>query len=180
MLKSLTKIPRELDNSNIDKALTDYEVLLNQIPCSIQSDSILNFLTEIKREKLNLGPYPSVTLFEAANRIMTDLIILYGVKKLLSGAIKNIKFDKYIVELGNENNNKNDISAINGNDELIGEVFNVAKSFFQTKKSTALKKMRKGKKEKTKILLIYNSDAVSDTYKPKSQENEFHLKIALK
>ena len=40
--------------------------------------------------------------------------------------------------------------------------------------------MREQRKENTKILLIYNSDAVEDTYKPEHKKNEIHLKVELK
>jgi len=181
-VKNLKDIPRKLNCSNIDKAIIDYQSLLDEIPCSITSNSVLEFFTEIKRKKINAGPYPNVTLFEAANRVMTDLITLYGVKKLLEGKIKGINFLEYKVEFGNEDNNDNDIFASNDESELIGEVFNVAKSFFQTKKTTALKKMRNQKTniKKIKRLLIYNSDAVTKEYIPNMKENEFHLVVELK
>ncbi len=180
MKKYLTTIPRELNSSNINKAIDDYKKLLNELPYSVESNNAFVFLTKIKREKLNLGPYPNVALFEAANRIMTDLVILYGVKELLSGKIPNVKFEKYTVEFGNENNNSNDIIAYSQNKKLIGEAFNVSKSFFQAKKTSALKKMRKQKTSKSIILLVYNSDATEISYRPKLKKNEFHLKVALK
>ncbi len=180
MKKHLLKIPRKLNSSNIENAIADYKKLINELPPSVESNNVFNFLTKIKRRKLNLGPYPDVTLFEAANRIMTDLTMLYGIKELLNGKIPDIKFEEYIVEFGNENNNSNDIIASNENYELIGESFNVSKSFFQTKKTSALKKMRNQKSEKKIILLIYNSDATKTSYQPKLKENEFHLKVDVK
>jgi hypothetical protein len=140
----------------------------------------LSFLTDIKRKELNCGPYPNVTLFEAANRIMTDLIILYGVKELLGGKINDLKFDKYKVEFGTENFNENDIFAADDNNILIGEAFNVAKSFFQAKKTKSLHKMRNQNKNNQMLLLLYNSDAVEESYAPKLLKNEFHLPIELK
>ncbi len=141
MIKSLIEIPRELDKNNIDNAILNYKILLKDFPTSIIAKSPLVLLTKIKREKIKLGPYPNVTLFEAANRIMSDLTILLGVKKLLQGEITEIDFNKYLIELGNEDNNGFDITASNNEYKLIGEGFNVAKSFFQPKKTSALKKM---------------------------------------
>jgi hypothetical protein len=177
---SISEIPRELDRSNIENAISDYLTLLNQLPLHIKSENVLDFLTDIKRKELNCGPYPHVTLFESANRIMTDLVILYGVKELLNGKIKDLDFEKYQVEFGTENFNDNDIFAQDKNSVLVGEAFNVAKSFFQSKKAKSLKKLR-GEKNKNKILLLlYNADAVEKNYIPKLQENEFHLPIELK
>ena len=180
MIKTIEKIPRILDKSNIDNVISDYLSLINEIPLIIQSKDILGFLDEIKRKPLNIGPYPKVTLFEASNRIMTDLTILLGVKELLNGRIKEIQFEKYTVDFGNENVNSNDIIASDNENKLIGEVFNVSKSFFQTKKINSLKKLRKQKEKNEIILLIYNSDAVKETYNPKPMENEFHLPIKIK
>ena len=136
----MNEISRELNNLNIDKVIKDYKSLLNQIPLLLKSDNTLEFLKEIKRDKVNYGPYPNVTLFESANRIMTDLTILLGVKKLLSGEIKELKYNKYIVEFGNDNKNHNDIYAFNKFSTLIGEAFYVAPSFFQIRNIPRLRK----------------------------------------
>jgi len=40
----------------------------------------LRLFQYLKRNQVGLGPYPHVTLFEAANRIMTDMVILKGIK----------------------------------------------------------------------------------------------------
>ena len=179
MKKSISDIPRKLNRENIDQAITNYLKLLKDIPLKINADNILQLLTDLKRKELNAGPYPNVTLFEAANRIMTDLTILYGIKQLLNGYITEINYDEYEVEFGHDNFNDNDIKANNGNTKLVGEAFNVAKTFFQTKKSKALKKIRKQIRENDKVLLIYNSDAVDKTYVPKPSRNEYHLQVEL-
>ena len=63
-----------------------------------------------------------MTLFEAANRVMTDLVILHGVKSLLEYEI--FPFHTYTVEFGNEDRNDFDLSASNKTGEkLIGEAF---------------------------------------------------------
>jgi len=180
MIKSLIEIPRELDKNNIDNAILNYKILLKDFPTSITSKSPVELFKKIKRKKIKLGPYPNVTLFEAANRIMSDLTILLGIKKLLSGEIAEMDFSKYLIELGSEDNNNFDITASNYEYDLIGEGFNVAKSFFGSKKSSALKKMRKYESNKNiLLLLIYNSDAISKKYMPKPKENEFHLVVSL-
>lgn len=172
-------IPRQLTASNIDQAIASYLNLLQTTPTNIEAKNVLGFLTKIKREKVQSGPYPNVTLFEAANRIMTDLTILYGVKSLFQNTIEEINFDSYTVEFGNENFNDHDILAENKKSKLIGEAFNVAESFFQTKKSSALKKLRQAKLDNEIILIIYNSDAIKKDYLPKKAENEFHLPVTL-
>ena len=179
MSRIIDQIPNRLNKTNIEKAIADYLNLLKNIPLKLQSENVLKFLTDLKRKKLNSGPYPNVTLFESANRIMSDLTILYGIKELLNGAISDIKYDEYQVEFGHDNYNNNDIYASDGISKLIGEGFNVAKSFFPTKKANALKKMRAQIEPNDKLLLIYNSDAVLESYKPVRKMNEYHLKIKL-
>lgn len=120
----------------------------------------------MKRDKLAHGPYKNVTLFEAANRIMSDLVILRGVASLLKANAFGIA--QYRVEFGNEDNNGFDIRGVNRDGELlIGEAFNVAPSFFQSKKLKALTKMREKGGNATYRLLLVNDDAVTSKYKPK-------------
>jgi hypothetical protein len=80
MHKFLSQLPRQLNKSNIEQVTADYEALLREVPTQIKTDNALSLMKKLKREHLETGPYPGVTLFEAANRIMTDLTILYGVK----------------------------------------------------------------------------------------------------
>jgi len=177
MNKNLNFIPRKLNLVNIDKAISDYKDSINSIPFSINSNDILSFLTSIKREKLKVGPYPEVSLFEAANRIMTDLTILFGVKYLLNGAILELDFAEYTVEFGNENKNDHDLMACNGRKRLIGEAFNVSESYFYTKKSFALKKLNKSVETNQIKLLLFNSEAKANHLNPKISENEFHFPV---
>ena len=179
MKRPVEKIPKNLNRDNINRAIEEYKGLLKNIPLKMEFANIFQMLTDLKRKKMESGPYPNVTLFESANRIMSDLTILYGIKALLDGAIIGIDFDEYCVEFGHDNYNENDISARDGRNKLIGEGFNVAKSFFQPKKTSALKKMRKQISGNDKLILIYNSDAVSENYSPETRPNEYHLKVRL-
>ena len=145
----------------------------------ISASNIIDLLTSIKRDIVSKGPYKNVTFFEAANRIMTDLVILYGVKDLLSGKYPNIIFPEYVVEFGNENKNPFDIMAEYKEERLIGEAFNVSKSFFQGKKSTALKKLNHDQSidDKTIRILMYNRDAVEIGFSPKYIKNLYHIVV---
>ena len=133
-MSKIDLIPRKLSIVNIDNAIFEYKKLLEDIPLTIEANSIFELLNILKRKKINKGHYPNVTLFECANRIMTDLVVLYGVRMLLNGEFKEIDFKEYDVEFGIENKNSHDITANDQNKNLKCEVFNVAGSFFQTKK----------------------------------------------
>jgi hypothetical protein len=176
------QIENKLDRNNIDKIIKLYTDSLKEMDLKISANNIIELLEKLKRENIDKGPYRNITLFEAANRIMSDLVILFGVKDLLDGKYENINFSQYIVEYGNENNNEHDIIAEDEKTgiKLIGEAFNVSKSFFQTKKYNSLKKLRKNESKNIIKVLLYNMDAVDKNYIPEKIENEYHIPVKIK
>lgn len=165
---------RTLNKENIQAILEAYVAKVEEIGGSVQGQKGHALLASIKRDEINAGPYPHVTLFEAANRIMTDLVILHGVKWLIEN--KSFPFSEYTVEFGNENKNEFDICASNDDGEnLIGEAFNVAPSFFQGKKSAMLKKMRKEKAVANYKIVMVNHDAIAENYSPKIEKGFFYV-----
>ena len=172
-------LEKTLSLNNIDSMIEKYKISLKEMDSIISGNNIIDFFHKIKRNSIQKGPYPDVTLFEAANRIMSDLVILFGIKKLLHGEYKEINFAEYRVEYGNSHDSPHDIIAENNDFKLIGEAFNVAPSFFQGKKSKSLAKLRNAKKENTIIVLLYNADAVNKEYRPKSIRNEYHIPVEI-
>jgi hypothetical protein len=146
-----------------EQRLFAYVQSIQDVGNTIHGLNGLALIEELKRGKSGFGPYPKVSLFESANRIMTDLVILHGVRWLLFKS--NFDFKSYVVEYGNENNNGFDIRASGGGRTLIGEAFNVAPSFFQGKKAAMLKKLRIDEKADVK-LIMFNHDAVAPGYVP--------------
>ena len=172
----------ELNRENIDDEIKEHLRYLSEMDSCVSADSPFQLLKKIKREPIGKGRYFNCTLFEAANRIMTDLVILYGVKDLLEGkhTDKGIDFDTYTVEFGTNNKNAHDITAEKNGKKLIGEAFNVAESFFNDKRYRSLKKLRANPDKEAIKILLYNSDAVHYNYKPKTNENEYHIKVNVK
>lgn len=162
---------RDLTLQNIQDFISEYEDSFSEVGYAIQGLKGKPLIEALKRKRVESGPYPHVTIFEAANRIMSDLVILHGVKCLL--AASTFPFDAYKVELGHENNNEFDIMASNGKETLVGEAFNVASSFFATKKNAALKKLRNKSRAPTYQILMFNHDAVKNSYKPKPKAGEY-------
>jgi hypothetical protein len=167
----MTQHIRDLDNQNIKAIISNYENSFAEVGHAIQGLKGKPLIEALKRKRVEIGPYPHVTLFEAANRIMSDLVILHGVKCLLGA--DSFPFDSYKVELGHENNNDFDIIANNGSETLVGEAFNVASSFFPVKKNAALKKLRTKSQSPTYQILMFNHDAVKDSYRPKPRTGEY-------
>ena len=164
---------RNLTKANVDNLLREYAASVEEVVASIQGLKGLALLESLKREKVKVGPYPHVTLFEAANRIMTDLVIYNGVKWLLDHDV--FPFDSYIVEFGNEDKNGFDLKATSDNASLIGEAFNVAPSFFQGKKTSMLKKLRKDGVNADYRIIMVNHDAVADGYSPIVKPGEYYV-----
>ena len=166
---------RLLNAVNIDNIISEFESSLVDLGKSIDGKVGIPLLLSIKRGCVGHGPYPNVTFFEAANRIMSDLVILHGVAGLLKQ--DKFPFKEYKVEFGNENHNDFDLQASSSTDFLIGEAFNVAPSFFQGKKSHALKKLKnKGSKANYQILM-FNSDAIDASYCPKHRKDKIYYVV---
>lgn len=169
---------RVLTSANIDRLLKLFSVQVDQVGHSMAGRTGLTLIEALKRERVGVGPYPDVTLFEAANRIMSDLVILHGVAWLLKE--KTFPFGEYTVEFGNEDKNGFDLTAKSNGRTLVGEAFNVAPSFFQGKKLSALKKLRKHGKHADYRVLLINHDAVRETYLAKGERGLFYLFVNVK
>ena len=162
-----------LTRTNVDTIITEYSRSIKNLGRSIANLHGIRLFEALKRKVVGAGPYPGVTLFEAANRIMSDLVILHGVNWLLNQNV--FPFDSYTVEYGNEDKNGFDICARARGKTLIGEAFNVAPSFFQIKKSAMLKKLRVATAD-FKIIMV-NHDAAPATYGPRLQDKEFFVVV---
>ena len=167
----MSKLERIISNTNADSLIEAYLSWTEEIGNPLVNHSGLVLLRSLKREAVRLGPYPHVTMFEAANRIMSDLVILYGVRWLLRNDV--FPFDTYTVEYGNEDTSGFDIRAASNGETLIGEAFNVAPSFFQGKKTMMLRKLRKSSADYK--VIMFNDDAVDVGYRPDPGSGEYFL-----
>jgi len=173
----ISSIDTAITKDNINNVIAKYKELLKDFPLTIHSSHILELLQSLKRENIGKGPYPNVSMFEAINRIMTDLVILCGVKELLDKGLEGIKFNTINVEYGHNNKQLHDIMAHENEITLHGEAFNVSRSLFQIKKRTSLNKLRKNIKGNTKLIIIFNKDALNDSYLLKQKYDEYLLPV---
>jgi len=169
----------KLNQTNVKKEIRDYLKSVNSIKLPAPHNDILAFLGSLKRKPLGSGPYPDVSLFEASNRILSDIVILLGVRRLLANpSVGDVRlpFNEYEVALGVEGGH--DLTAIAGNCRLVGEAFNVAPSFFQSKKSRTIEKLRFQKGVDYR-LIIFNADAVKSPqyYIEKSEPSMLYLPV---
>ena len=163
---------RILTADNVDDALQSYIRSVASVGDCIRGLSGIQLLEALKRGKVGCGPYPNVALFEAANRIMTDLVILSGIRWVLCNEV--FPFASYRVEYGHEDYNGHDLTAQAHGQQLIGEAFNVAPSFFP-QKAAALRKLRASPIRAQYRVILCNSLAVRDGYVPQPQTNEYFV-----
>jgi len=109
---------------------------------NLRHKSIPEILNKLKRLKYNIGPYENITVFEASNRIATDLTLFKGIEKLF--AMNEIPKDsKVLIQLGNmQMKGKGDFSVKGKILDLEGEVFDTAPSFFNNKLYKVLAKWK--------------------------------------
>ena len=94
-------------------------------------DMIKYFKRTVANEIHQIGPYSGISVFEAANRIASDLVIINGVLQLLKDGKEPV--DAVItVRLGNKHVKDRGDFTINNKE---GEAFNVAASFYSGKLS---------------------------------------------
>jgi len=179
-MNTINGIDRKLHKHNIDETIEAYKKLLDEIPLKIEEATVLDLLNRLKRGKMGSGPWSNVSIFEAANRIMSDLVILYGVKRIIDGDFPHLEiFKEFEVELGNENRKEHDIISTVDDKRLIGEAFNVAPSFFNNKKNKMITKLIKSNPAADYMILLCNADSHEVT-KSKIAHNVEIIKVDVK
>lgn len=169
----MPELPSQITAKNVDWLLSHYVTLIEAVGHPVAGLRGVRLLSALKREVVGAGPYPGVTLFEAANRIMTDLVMLHGVRWLLQHEV--FPFRAYTVEYGHGNEGEHDVVASEGGKTMIGEVFNVSRSLFPLKKAKALKKLRASRVQADYRVILVNHDAVGTSYVPKPREGEYYV-----
>jgi len=168
-----------LDKNCIDIEIKRYLAKLSEVkePVRREANTLDSYglIRFVKRYPLGVGPYPDVSLFENCNRIFSDLVILFGVRRLLYELASQFPFTEYRVAFGTEQGI--DLEAQNNNESLVGEAFSVAKTFFPTKKRKALNSVLKSDAEYK--LLLFNSDAVKNPggWDLRKEQGVFYLTI---
>ncbi len=150
--ESIFKCARNCNLELLKELKLFYSHCLNFYPFPLKDEkfSPQEYILFLKREKFCIGPYQNISVFEAANRIGTDLVLINGILQIVSEG-KIGENDKFTLRLGNEKENgKGDFTI---NNELEGEAFNVSKSFYSSKMSCTKKKWRMLKKKLSYILV---------------------------
>jgi len=141
----------------------------------ISSSNIYNLINLVKREHYTIGPYKNISLFEALNRIGSDLVLLNGAERLFNGEIKGILPDKIKLQMGS---NRGFDFEVYAQDKIIyGEAFNAAESFCKEKMRQAIHKLAdKCKKDNLQTALIMVNDDVKTVLENYNNEREIEMK----
>jgi hypothetical protein len=137
-----------------------YWTLLNAFPfpkppVSGDAVSMIRYFKRVDPDNhYQIGPYYRLTVFEAANRIATDLVIINGVIQLIESGAEPKK-SRCTIRLGNKHVKGAGDFTINGKE---GEAFNVASSFFKIKFRTTTQKWLSGNLE----YILVNAEIFSD------------------
>ncbi len=129
-----------LTRETLVEVTAKYKARLQEANLLFPYKETLDIMLWAKRRIISFGPYQNLTFFEISNRIYSDLVLLEAAAMILNK--KNIK----AIQLNMSNRGGNDMTIFDDlGDEIIGEAFNTACSFFQIKLSSELKKFRDDK-----------------------------------
>lgn len=157
---------KRLTKLEIEELEKVYRDLLEEMPfVNFESTDYLYVIQRLKREKFQrIGTYMNITIFEAANRIASDLTLLKGVLQLFKEKNPIPASATVQLRLGTiHEKDKGDFSIFFDNnvedkDGLQGEAFNVA--FLKGKLANTLKKWANNDKLK---YIVFNADCPDKT-----------------
>jgi len=139
---------------------------------------IFQLIQNIKRSPEKIGPYQNMSVFEALNRIGSDLVLLSGAEKLFTSEIPP---ENILLRMGNTQGFDFEV-LYKGNKKVYGEAFNAAKSFCKHKMRQAIDKLvdKNPDKKATSAIIFINEEMKGflENYKNKKEtKNEKTIKI---
>lgn len=147
MMKSTTFLLNDefkgfLKPEELRKNTKKYLTLMKKHTFSISSDcSLFELINEVKRTPSNVGPYHEISLFEALNRIASDLVLLKGASMLFNDSqYGDIGAKAIRLRMGTTHGFDFEVKTRTG--LIMGEAFNAAPSFCRIKHRQAVKKLK--------------------------------------
>ncbi|MCS4300613.1 hypothetical protein [Chryseobacterium sp. BIGb0232] len=135
----------------------------NPFPKPPVTGAYFEMINYLKRKDINnpqkIGPYQNITIFEAANRIASDLVIINGIIQLVQNnpSLENARFT---IRLGIlHEKGKGDFTIYLDSEESEGESFNVAPSFLNVKLRNTISKWNKEENQKKLKYILVNDEA---------------------
>lgn len=129
-----------LSNEMFDEAKKAYLNSLEIYKYAIKdANDIYELIDKIKRTPEKVGPYQNISVFEALNRIGSDLVLLAGATELFKVETE-IRAEKIELKMGNTHGFDFEVQLPNGK-VIYGEAFNAAESFCKSKMRDAIHKL---------------------------------------
>lgn len=154
-----------LDGSNFRKLFSAYVQQLKDIRVPRLPRTPLHLFAALKRNAVRGGKYDGVSMFEFANRVMSDLVVWKAVDHLLFGQTSSGRGGCAVeirARFGVANGFDLDGRLLDGR-RLRGECFNVAPSFFGIKRRSSEAKLRKVRGGLR--VVAFNRDALPESKK---------------
>ncbi len=151
-----------LDKNDFIKAKKKYlESIRNNEYTLLKTNDILEMIQNIKRSPEKIGPYQNISIFEALNRIGSDLVLVSGAELLFNGALKDIKVKTIKLNMGNTHG-FDFIIETNDSKTIYGEAFNAAESFCKEKMRQAINKLIDNKENKSGVGVVFVNEDVKE------------------
>lgn len=188
--KLMQKVDYLFENSEIVNI--DYETFLNfkkryfnlleQNPFTQppSEGTYFEMIRYLKRKDITnpqkIGPYKNITIFEAANRIASDLVIINGIIQLVA-KYPELLVARFTLRLGIlHEKGRGDFTIHLDNHDFEGEAFNVAPSFLKVKLRSTISKWKKSENRDQLMYILVNDEALNFIGKAKIDDRVFRVK----
>ncbi len=146
---------KPLNKNEFNEAKKKYMDLIKKHPYSIkETNGIFELIQSVKRNPEKIGPYKDISVFEALNRIGTDLVLLAGATNLFNSELTEITPKKIKLNMGTIRG-FDFIVEITGNKYIYGEAFNAAESFCNEKMRQAIHKLTDNPENYTNSAIVF-------------------------
>jgi len=152
----------------------------NPFPKPPDTGTYFEMINYLKRKDTNnpqkIGPYQNITIFEAANRIASDLVIINGIIQLVAKH-PELLVARFTLRLGIlHEKGKGDFTIHLDNQDFEGEAFNVAPSFLKVKLRNTTSKWKKSEYRDQLMYILVNDEAFNFIGKAKIDDRVFRVK----
>lgn len=142
-----------------------------------KASNIYELINNIKRTPEKVGPYCNISVFEALNRIGSDLVLLSGTAKLFQEEVEGIKPIKIHLKMGTTHGFDFEV-FLNDDKVIYGEAFNAAESFCKHKMRQAIHKLIDTNATEAIVFVNKDVEEILKKYENKKEkERESKIKI---
>jgi hypothetical protein len=182
-LRMNLKIENKLNINNIDKTIELYINSMREMDTCISAETVFELLRKIKRQPVTKGPYSGfgIALLEATNRMLNDLVILYGVKDLLRGRYKEINFPEYVVNYGDNNvQDSYDIVAEYEDKKLVGIAFSTLQNILKHRRWKSRNRLIKNFDNDVFKIIMFDDYEITKTITNEVDRNVYFMGVKVK